>query len=167
MPKVSASRREASASDIQLALKAYNEQQQHSALLNQTRRVRVETAQHGDDGDILFRHPFPEDHVHEDGHTLGLRCPRRSTVYSNPNYHLAGQPASCLCPGSAQRIGSFSVKYRSTFAYSVLQVPVFKCGACNQRFQMPAVAAGCVGNAPLQPCTWFDLEEFYLLHYCI
>jgi Kyakuja-Dileera-Zisupton transposase len=57
-----------------------------------------------------------------------------------------------------------SVLYRSARACFRVSVPRFSCACCNKRFAMPATAAGCFGNTPVQPSWWFDILDLQQYH---
>ena len=82
MPKISSSRPPASRNDFLAAETALQELNDYRQRIHSTRRVRADRVQHGDDGDILDRHPFPESEQGFEDPKPALHRPNKKKVIS-------------------------------------------------------------------------------------
>jgi hypothetical protein len=83
-------------------------------------------------------------------------------AYQADPVHFAASGTKCC--GVVSAAGKRNVHYRSTSTSAGLDIPKFHCSSCGA-FDMPPVAAACVGNAPLHPKMWWDMQDFFLLHF--
>jgi hypothetical protein len=45
-----------------------------------------------------------------------------------------------------------------------LRIPVFQCDGCKKTHWLPATAAGCAQNKPVEPSHWIGMHMLTLYH---